>query len=758
MTRNIKQLVSQMTLEEKAAMCSGADFWTTKANDRLDIPAVMLTDGPHGLRKQAEGADHLGLTNSVPATCFPSAAGLACTWDEGLLQEVGQALGVESRAEGVAVLLGPGTNIKRSPLCGRNFEYFSEDPYLASRLAAAHIRGVQSQDVGASLKHFAVNNQEHRRMTVDAQVDERTLREIYLAAFEYAVKEAQPWTVMCSYNQVNGTFAAEHPYLLTDVLRQEWGFKGFVVSDWGAVNQRVPGLQAGMDLEMPGSGGINDAKIVQAVRSGELAVEVLDTAVERILRVFYQFLDSEVGTVTFDQRAHHQLARRVAAESAVLLQNNDALLPLASDSSIALIGAFAEQPRYQGSGSSRVNPTQLETLKEELEKYLDGSGELHYAPGFSLEEDSHDDALLEEAVRCARTGKTVVLCLGLPHAFESEGFDRTHMRLPNNQLAVLDAITRIKNDIVVVLSGGSPVEMPWAGHVKSILNCYLGGQAAGGAAADVLMGAVNPAGRLAETYPVRLQDNPSYLNFPGEGDVVQYREGVFVGYRYYDAKEVRPLFAFGHGLSYTEFELSNLRLDKEQGTDKDVFTVSVDVTNVGQRAGQEVVQLYVAAEKSSVVRPPKELRAFAKVAVEPGQTVTVNMTLDRRAFAYYSASAKDWWIESGCYGIMVGHASDNLPLQTSIQISSSQESRPVFHRNSTLGDLLQSPYAREAGLQLLQGMLAGMGMDPAKALDGVDSDPMGAIVKDMPLRCLVNFGRGRFTDEQLTGLLQQINA
>ena len=592
-------------------------------------------------------------------------------------------------------------------------------------------------------------------MTVDALVDERTLREIYLSAFEYAVKEAQPWTVMCSYNKVNGTYASEHRYLLTEILRDEWGHEGLVVSDWGAVNQRVDALLAGLELEMPSSGGINDAKIVQAVQEGKLPEMVLDTAVERILKVVFQAIDQRVTDAVFAKEEHHRLARRVASESLVLLKNDEHLLPLPATCSIALIGAFAEQPRYQGGGSSHVNPTKLETIKEELETLVSGSGQIHYAKGFTLEDDSSDDQLIAEAVQCARLGQTVVLCLGLPDAFESEGYDRTHLRLPDNQLAILDAVTRIQNDVVVLLSAGSPVEMPWAEQVKSIVQCYLGGQAAGGAVADVLMGVVNPSGRLAETYPVKLSDNPSYLNFPGEGDRVEYREGIFVGYRYYEAKEVKPLFAFGHGLSYTEFQMSDLRVDKAAGSDTDTFTATVDVTNRGSRPGQEVVQLYVAPGACSVIRPPKELRAFAKVQLQPGETKTVSLHLDPRAFAYYSPDVKDWWVESGTYQILVGPASDKIVLTAAVQIQRSQESRPHFHRNSTLGDLLGSQDSRQAGLQMLQSLLQGMGM--TVDAEAMEANPMMAMAKDFPLRGLVNFSGGAFTEDHLEAFLQQVN-
>ncbi len=757
MTRNIQERIGQMTLQEKAALCSGQDFWHTKAMDRLGIPSVMLTDGPHGLRKQRESTDHLGLYNSVPATCFPTAAGMACSWDPHLLEEVGQALGRECLEEGVAVLLGPGANIKRSPLCGRNFEYFSEDPLLSGALAAGYIRGVQSQGVGTSLKHFAANNQEHRRMSVDAQVEERTLREIYLASFERPVKEAQPWTVMCAYNRVNGTYAGEHSYLLTDVLKHEWGHKGLVVSDWGAVNQRVDALKAGLELEMPGSGGINDAKIVAAVQNGSLDEEILDDAVERILEMIFRWVDTQKQDARVDFEDHHRLARRAAGDSMVLLKNDDALLPLDPGCTVALVGGFAEHPRFQGGGSSHVNPTKLETLREEMEAGAEHSACIQYCPGFSLQTDEVDEQLIEDAVTTARRADAVVLCLGLPDHFESEGFDRTHMRIPDNQLVLLDAVSKVADNVAVVLFGGSPVEMPWHANVKAVLQAYLGGQAGGGAVADVLYGALNPSGRLAETFPVKLHDTPSFLDFPGEGDTVRYREGVFVGYRYYDTKKLRPRFAFGHGLSYTRFRFNWMSLDKVEGSDQDTFAVRIAVENVGDRAGQEVVQLYVSDVESSVQRPKKELKAFEKVSLEPGESKTVTLLLDRRAFAYYNTEIQDWHVETGKFLIMAGHASDNIVLTQSVDVHATQVLRPQFHRNSLIGDLLDSPHGQQEAREMLAAAAQAMGLS-GEGRDEAQSETMMAFVRQLPLRSLISFSGGRFSEAMLENVLERVNS
>ncbi|MFL6554806.1 MAG: glycoside hydrolase family 3 C-terminal domain-containing protein, partial [Bacillus sp. (in: firmicutes)] len=607
MERNMKQLIEKMTLEEKASLCSGLDFWHMKGIDRLGIPSLMVTDGPHGLRKQSESVDHLGMYDSVPATCFPSAVGLASTWNRPLIEKVGVALGKECQAEDVAVLLGPGANIKRSPLCGRNFEYFSEDPYLSSELAASHIKGVQSQGVGTSLKHFAANNQEHRRMSVDAIIDERTLREIYLASFENAVKRSQPWTVMSSYNKVNGEYASENNKLLSEILRDEWGFEGFFISDWGAVNERVDGLEAGLELEMPSSNGAGDQKIVEAVQSGKLSETVLNRAVERVLNIIFKAVDNNKQDAIYDKEAHHQLARLVARESMVLLKNEDRILPLKKEGTIAIIGEFAKSPRYQGGGSSHVNPTKLENILEEIEK-ASAKASVLYAKGYELKNDIIDENLLVEAKEAAAQSNVAVLFVGLPERYESEGYDREHLRIPENHITLIEAVAEVQPNVVVVLSNGAPVEMPWLPKVKGLLEGYLGGQALGGAIADLLFGHESPSGKLAETFPRALHHNPSYLNFPGEDDKVEYKEGLFVGYRYYDSKEIEPLFPFGYGLSYTSFEYSNLKIDKKEMDDTETVQITAKVKNTGEVAGKDIVQLYVRDVESNVIRPEKELK------------------------------------------------------------------------------------------------------------------------------------------------------
>lgn len=752
MTRNIREIVAQLTLEEKAGLCSGDSFWSTKAVERLGIPSILLTDGPHGVRKQNGEADHLGLNQSVPSTCYPSAAGLASSWNRDLIRAVGVALGKEAQSEGVSILLGPGANIKRSPLCGRNFEYFSEDPYLTGELAAAHIEGVQSQGVGSSIKHFAVNNQEHRRMTTDAIVDERTLRETYLAGFEIAVKKAQPWTVMSAYNQLNGTFCSENETLLTSILKEEWGHEGIVVSDWGAVNEPVASIAAGMELEMPSSHGVSQKKIVSAVQSGHLSEKVLDRSVERLLTVIFKAVDQKQPAASYNKEVHHRLAREVARETMVLLKNDDELLPLAKTGRIALIGALAERARYQGGGSSHVNPTKLDSIYEEMKQSANGETEILFAQGYNLDIDENDSVLLDEAKRIAGEADTAILFVGLPERYESEGYDREHLELPANQSHLIEQISTVQSNIVVVLSNGAPVVMPWLGRVKAVLEAYLGGQALGGAVADLLFGDANPSGKLAETFPKHVKHNPSHPYFPGEGDSVEYREGLFVGYRYYDEKEIEPLFPFGFGLSYTTFEYSNIKLDSMEITDQDTLQVSVDVKNTGTRSGKEIVQLYVRDVDSSVIRPEKELKGFEKVELAAGETKTITFTLDRRSFAYYNVDLKDWHVESGEFELLVGCSSRDILLRASVKVQSTKEIIPTFHRNTTLGELMANPRTAPILQQLQMMNISSTG--PSQA---ISSDMIAAMVRYMPLRTLMSFSRGTMNEEALTQLIEQFN-
>lgn len=753
MKRDLKKIVSQMTLEEKAGMCSGLDFWHLKHVERLGIPEVMVSDGPHGLRKQDDKGDHLGMNDSIKAVCFPPAALSACSFDRKLVEEMGKTIGKEAQANDVSIVLGPAVNIKRSPLCGRNFEYYSEDPYLAGEIAAAFINGVQSQHVGTSIKHFAANNQEYHRMSNSSEADERTLREIYFPAFETAVKKAQPYTFMCSYNQINGTFASENKWLLTDVLRGDWGFKGYVMSDWGAVNDRVKGLEAGLELEMPSSNGVNDALIVQAVKDGSLKEDILDQAVERILRIIFEYADNRAPQ-EFTMEKDHEEARHIAEESMVLLKNDEQILPLKASEKVAFIGGFAKKPRFQGGGSSHINCFKITNALDSVPS----DAQVTYAEGFPADKDLYDDALAAEAIKAAAAADKVVIFAGLPDSFESEGYDRSHMRLPECQNRLIAEILKVQPNTVIVLHNGSPVEMPWLNDIKGLLEAYLGGQAGGTAVANILYGKVNPSGKLAETIPLKLSDNPSYLNFGG-GEKVEYREGVFVGYRYYDKKEMDVAYPFGYGLSYTTFACSDLKISNENPTDKDTITVSVDVTNTGNMAGKEVVQLYVKDCTSSTIRPEKELKGFEKVFLNPGETKTVTMELDKRSFAWYNTELHDWFAASGEYKLLVGTSSRDIHLEGRIHLNSSQELPMHVHMNTTLGELFRNPKTSETAKELIAKYISAMNVGEESsseaASEAITEEMTEAMTDSMPLRALVSFGG--YSREELTEIIEKLN-
>jgi beta-glucosidase len=751
---NIKELVSKMTLEEKAEICSGYDFWNTNGVKRLNVPKMMVSDGPHGLRKQDqknnEAIDHLGINDSIKAVCFPAGCATASSFDKDLIEEMGKIIGNECQAENVGVVLGPAVNIKRSPLCGRNFEYYSEDPYLTSEIATGFINGVQSKNVGTSIKHFLANNQEHRRMSSSSEVDERTLREIYLAAFEGAVKNSKPWTVMCSYNRINGIYAAENKRYLTEILRDEWGFDGFVVSDWGAVNDRVPDLEAGLDLEMPLSHGMGSEKIIDEIKKGNLKEEVLDLSVERILNIVYRFYENKDETAVFDKEKDHESARNVASQCMVLLKNDD-ILPLDKNEKTAFIGYFAEKPRFQGGGSSHINCFKVESAMDMAPK-----DKVLYAKGYELKDDVIREDLINEAVEIAKQVKTAVVFAGLPDELESEGYDREHMKIPNCQNRLIHEVAKANPNTVVVLHNGSPVEMPWVNDVKGILEVYLGGQAVGGATIDVLYGDVNPSGHLAESFPIKLQDNPSYLYYKGIKDKVEYREGVFVGYRYYDKKDMDVLFPFGHGLSYTDFEFSNMKIDKTSIKDNEEVTVSVNVKNIGKVKGKEVVQLYVSPDETEIIRPVRELKGFCKIELNPDETKNVSFKLNKRDFSYYNEDINDWVVETNNYTIELGESSRNILTKETVKVESTTKIKNVFTLDSNIGDVLKLEEAKKLIKPVLDAFNETFsGSDNAN--EAITEEMTESMLKYMPIRGAAVFGNGSYTLDDAEKLVDKLN-
>ena len=664
---NAEVYIQKMTLEEKAAMLQGWTTWTTRDIKRLEIPAIFLSDGPTGLRKQEGSADHLGLNASVPATCFPTSATVANTWDPALAEACGRALGVEAASHDVNVVLGPGVNMKRSPLCGRNFEYYSEDPYLAGKMAAGFVRGIQASGVAACPKHFAVNSQETRRMAMDSVVDERTLREIYLTAFEIAVKEAKAKTIMTSYNMVNGVYANESAHLLTDILKKEWGFDGFVMTDWGGDNDHVEGVRAGSALVMPAPGPNCAADLVDAVQAGKIPESALDDRIREILGVVFDTTEAvSKAPKTFDVDAHHAIARNCAAQGIVLLEN-DGILPLSAETKVAVIGDFGVNPRYQGAGSSQVNPTRMENLKDSLE--ANGVTVTATAQGFDRKNPNPRQDLIDEAVTAAKTGDVVLLCVGLDDIAESEGLDRTTMNMSRSQYALIDAVSAVSKHVVLVLSGGSPFVMPENTKFRAAIHGYLGGQAGGAAMADAILGKVNPSGKLNETWPASLEENPSYPYYPSKERTAEHREGLYIGYRYYDTAGVPVRYPFGYGLSYTTFAYSDLQAD--------VKTVTFTVTNTGKVAGAEVAQVYVSCPGGKIYRPKKELKGFAKVFLEPGESKTVTVELDDKAFRYFNTTTNHWEVETADYEIHVAANVSDVKLSATVHVEGTNAPLPA---------------------------------------------------------------------------------
>ncbi len=714
---DIDKIMKELTLAEKAYLVSGNSSWTVGRIEGAGIPEIFVSDGPYGLRKQ--DTDTAEIYDSIDAVAFPTSAATASSFDKNLMFEIGTALGKECQAEDVAVILGPAINIKRSPLCGRNFEYISEDPYVAGEMSAALINGVQSQDVGTSLKHFAANNQETERMYASSDMDERTLREIYLAGFETAVKKSDPWTLMCSYNRINGTYASENKWLLTDVLRDEWGYDGLVMSDWGAVSDRIKGIAAGLDLEMPGSGGVNDARIVEAVETGKLAEEDLDKAVRNVLNLIEKY-HSKKREEVFDREKDHEIAVHAEEESIVLLKNDD-VLPIKADEKIAIIGGFAENPRFQGGGSSHINAHNIVSAVS----VADSFGSFTYTEGFPYDGDQMSDEMKNQAVEAATNADKVVVFAGLPDAYESEAYDRSHMRLPECQNILIDELLKLSKPVIIVLHNGSPVEMPWAEYV--------------------LYGKVNPSGKLAESFPKKVEDNPSYLSYLGQNHRCNYSEGIFVGYRYYDTKKMDVLFPFGFGLSYTTFNYSNLKVSVDGSAvsgavdiNADKITVSVDVTNTGNMAGKEIVQLYISDKTKAAIRPVHELKGFEKIALNPGETGTVSFELDKRSFAWFNEAISDWYAASGEYVIEIGKSSRDIVLTETIEVKGDAPVLPVIDMDVQIGDLLKNDITKNVVLRVMKEEIQKF--SGSDGLEVTDMDPMTyAMLQYLPIRTLRSF-------------------
>lgn len=759
--KNVEEIMQTLTIEEKASLCQGATFWNTVEIPEKGIPSIMVTDGPHGLRKQTGEEDNLGLNDSVPATCFPSAAAICNSWNKELIYKIGEALGEECLQENVSVLLGPGANIKRSPLCGRNFEYFSEDPYLSSNMAKNHVMGVQSKGIGTSLKHFAVNNQETRRMSVDAQVDERTLREIYLASFEAVVKEAKPWTIMTAYNRVNGVFCSENHHLIHDVLRKDWGYEGVVVSDWGATNDQVKGINEGFDLRMPHCGEHKTKEIAEAVKNGTLLEDKLDNTVRRILTLVKKGVENKKPETVYDVKAHHELAESAALESAVLLKNENHTLPIAVTDKIAVIGALAKFVRYQGGGSSHIHATVDTSILEELDQNYP-QVQYEYARGYRLKKDEIDESYVKEAEDAAMSADKIVLFLGLPNGWESEGFDRKHLNIPDNQIDLLERLSKLGKPVIVYLFAGAPVVMEWDKNADAVYAMYTAGQAMPSALLKLLFGTVSPSGKLSETYPIRIEHTPCSLNYP-EPEQAQYKEGIFVGYRYYEKKALPVKYPFGYGLSYTNFKYSNMVVDKEVLKDTETLHVSVDITNSGDVEGKEIVQLYVADKESSVPKAVKELKGFEKVSLLPGETKTVKFILDKRSFAYYNTQISDWYAESGEYEILIGSSSEDMRMSRTVSVESTVTIAKTYDEYITMDVLGKTA----AGQQLMQNMMPQMPEGPSEEEkermlndeDNIVDVPMdyAAMGQDMPLIKVCDMTGGALSYETVQDILNVLN-
>ncbi len=782
-------ILSKLTLDEKLSLLSGKTYWLTQEIDRLGVPSVWMSDGPHGMRKEKQTGGTNIMQESETSTCFPTAVTTASSWDTDLLEQVGATIADEAKALKVTTVLGPGVNIKRSPLCGRNFEYISEDPFLTARLGAAYVHGVQKNGIGVSLKHYCANNEEHIRMSIDSVVDDRALREIYLSAFEHIVKTEQPTTVMCSYNRIYGTYLSDSKKMLTDILRDEWGFKGIVVSDWGAVNDRVEGIKAGLDLEMPGNKGMNNKYIKKALDEGRITIEDVDKLVYRMIKFAFECKANEGEGYDIDFAAHHELAKKAAAQSAVLLKNEGAL-PLKDYQSVAVIGALADKLRYQGAGSSHINAWKTVSFK----KAMENKGQAFtYAPGYTLKGDGYSKKLIAEACEAAKGKEAVLVFIGLTDAFESEGFDRKHMDMPASHAVLVEELSKINDNIIVVLSCGSPITIgDWEKKTKAILNMYLPGQAGGEAAYDLIYGKTNPSGKLAETFPLSNDDNLVSAYFPMGPRTVEYRESIYVGYRYFDKAGKAVKYPFGHGLSYTSFEYSDLKLSKNEITEGDTLTLSFKVKNTGTVAGAEVAQVYVVNPESKIYKAEKELKGFKKVFLEAKEEKTVEVTLDEKAFSFYNVLISDWHAESGSYGLLVGSSSKDIRLEGAVSVNTAKPDAPVpdysesapcyYNMESTTfvtDDEFRAVLGREIpdnsefvkGNLTINSSVSQVAVSPfgkalckilcngAKvvALTAENPDMITESIKDMPLRSFSGFTGGLLSPTTVEGILDLCN-
>lgn len=753
---DIEKIIAEMTLEEKCSLLSGADFWHTKTVERLGIGPVMVSDGPHGLRTQNSEASEENPNTSIEAVCMPPACAAAASFDRDLIYREGEVIGNEARCEKLGVVLGPAMNIKRSPLCGRNFEYYSEDPYLAGEIASSLVKGIQSRGVGACGKHFAANNQEYRRFTINSVVDERTMREIYLPAFETSVKKGGVLTMMCGYNRLNGEHCAANKHLLTEILRDEWGFKGYVMSDWGAVDDRVEDVRAGLDLQMPGSFGEDDRLVVEAVRNGELDESYVDACVRNLLSVHAIVDHPEETRAAWDKQADHDFSGAMAEQCMVLLKNEDGILPLAKGEKIAVLGEFAEKPRFQGGGSSHVNSFKVTAPLDTMRAVCDAV----YAPGYRIKSEVIDEAMLGEAEAAAKQADKVVVFAGMPDSYESEGYDRKHLRIPANQVELIRRAARVNPNVVVVLNNGSPIEMPWIDDVKGILEAYLTGEDTGTAVARILFGDVCPSGRLPETFPLRIEDTSPYPYYGSPEDDSVYGEGVFVGYRWYNARGLDVLFPFGYGLSYTRFAYSNLRLSAAKISDADTLTVSVDVTNTGDRAGKEVVQLYVSDTHSSIPRPVRELKGFEKVSLEPGETKTVSIELEKRAFAYWNTRTNDWFVESGDFGIEICSDARTVILRETVYVESADRGDKIVTLDTPYEDIRafkRITPKMQALLDLMRKVFVDDDEADAVADEAITGDMKENQLAYTPLRMLITLGSNTVTYREINAAIDEMN-